>query len=87
MLGSRASLHSLLMVQIMTPLERRRKMIQVSIAECDRFITKEEARAADLRPDSVAFLLDRYKAHRLKLVTMLDDNSNPVADATKKDSK
>lgn len=48
----------------------RRKIVQ-SIQECDRFINKEERRAADLRPASAQKMLDYYKAHKAKLQGML----------------
>jgi hypothetical protein len=68
---------------VLTP-EQVRK-IQASIVECNRFIAKEYGRAADLRPASVAFLLHRYKVHRLELTAMLEQQTlNPVVDATRK---
>ncbi len=48
----------------------RRKIIQ-SIEECDRFISREERRASDLRPASAAKMLAYYKAHKVKLEGMV----------------
>ena len=45
--------------------------IRSAIADCDRFINKESARIPELRPASVASLLDWYIAHRAKLAAML----------------
>jgi hypothetical protein len=42
-----------------------------AIAECDRFISKEEPRSSDLRPASVQKTLDHYKAHRLNLIAAI----------------
>jgi len=58
----------------LTP-DRRRRILS-SIEECDRFISKEEGRAADLRPAPVAKLLDGYKRHRVNLLAMLDTGGN-----------
>jgi adenosine deaminase len=49
------------------------KIIQ-SIQECDRYIEKEDVRDADLRPPEIQKRLEFYKAHRAKLVTMMDSN-------------
>jgi hypothetical protein len=46
--------------------------INQAIADCDRFIAKEQAQAADLRPADVAKMLDFYIAHRAKLIKMLE---------------
>jgi hypothetical protein len=48
------------------------RRVRDAIAECDRFIAKEEPRRADLRPANVQKILDHYKAHRVKLVQMLE---------------
>lgn len=48
------------------------RRIVEAIAECDRYIAKEEPRDASLRPADVAKRLEFYKAHRAKLVTMLE---------------
>jgi len=53
----------------MTP-ERTRR-VNEAIAECDRYIAKEEPRNPALRPADVAARLEFYKAHRAKLVAML----------------
>ena len=45
--------------------------IEQSIAECDRYIAKEEPRASDLRPPEIAKLLAFYKEHRANLVKMI----------------
>lgn len=42
-----------------------------AIAECDRYIALEGARAADLRPANVQATLDSYIAHRAKLAQQL----------------
>lgn len=41
--------------------------IKSAIVEYDRFIIKEEARGADLRPAKVQELLDKYKAKKVEL--------------------
>lgn len=53
----------------MTTTETRR--ILQAIAECNRFIEKEEKRSADLRPADVQQHLDFCKAHKEKLIQML----------------
>lgn len=50
--------------------QTRRKIIE-AIQECDRFIAKEEPRAADLRPTQVAQMLEHARQHRIKLIGML----------------
>lgn len=45
--------------------------IRSAIADCNRYIAKESARDADLRPAETAKLLDWYIAHRAKLLAML----------------
>lgn len=47
------------------------KRIAKAIAECDRYIQKEEKRAADIRPESAEKMLAFYKAHKAKLQGML----------------
>jgi len=59
-------------VKTLTPQERR--SIDAAIIECDRFIAKESARRADLRPSNIAILLADYIQHREKLTTMLNNN-------------
>lgn len=49
-----------------------RNRILQALTETNRFIDREEARGADLRPDSVTALLASYKAHRARLLQMLD---------------
>jgi hypothetical protein len=45
--------------------------IRGAIADCNRYIAKEGARSADLRPAETTKLLDWYIAHRAKLLAML----------------
>lgn len=47
------------------------RKIREAIGDCNRYIAKEEPRAADLRPADVAKRLEWYKAHRAKLLGML----------------
>lgn len=54
----------------MTTTYRARKILE-AIADCDRFIAKEEPRNPDLRPADVQQHLDYCKAHRIKLQAML----------------
>lgn len=51
--------------------EYQRKQTLSAIQDCDRFIEKEEARNAALRPLDVAELLDWYKRHRQSLINLL----------------
>lgn len=51
---------------------QQKTSIQAAIADCNRYIAKEGARSADLRPAQVAKLLDWYIAHRAKLLAMLE---------------
>lgn len=44
--------------------------IRQAIEDCDRYIAKESARSADLRPAHIQKLLDFYIAHREKLIAM-----------------
>jgi|GEM_PF-3617654 len=53
-------------------MDYRTKQIQNAIADCDRYIAKEGARAADLRPASAQQHLDYCVAHRAKLAAMLE---------------
>lgn len=46
--------------------------IRSAIADCNRFIDRESARRADLRPADVAELLAWYIGHRAKLAAMLE---------------
>ena len=50
----------------------QRERIQQCIAECDRFIAKERARADDLRPRPVQEMLEFQIEHRIKLQAMLN---------------
>ena len=50
--------------------EQTRKILE-AIADCDRFIAKEEPRRADLRPADIAKHLEFCKQHKAKLVGML----------------
>lgn len=51
---------------------RARKIIE-AIAECNRFIDKEEPRNPSLRPADVQQHLEFCKAHRVKLAGMLEE--------------
>ncbi|WP_341667376.1 hypothetical protein [Alcaligenes sp. SDU_A2] len=51
--------------------EPMRKRILSAIADCDRYIAKEGARAADLRPAEIQRRLAYYISHRDKLAGML----------------
>lgn len=51
--------------------ESTRNKILRAINECDRYITKESARADDLRPLEIQERLAYYRAHRQKLIGML----------------
>ena len=57
----------------MTP-EQERKII-LAIADCDKFIAKEEPRRSDLRPADVAKTLAFYKSHKVFLQGLLKDTS------------
>lgn len=46
--------------------EQTRRILE-AIAECDRFIAKEEPRRADLRPADMAKHLEFCKQHKAKL--------------------
>ncbi len=50
--------------------EQTRRVLE-AIAECDRYIAKEEPRRADLRPADVAKHLEFCKTHKAKLIGML----------------
>lgn len=45
--------------------------INAAIADCDRYIDREEKRAADLRPAEVQKRLEWMKQHKAKLEGML----------------
>jgi hypothetical protein len=47
--------------------------IKQAMVETQRYIDLEGPRAADLRPVAVAELLEKYKAHMIKLQKMFDD--------------
>lgn len=51
------------------------RRIREAIADCDRFIAKEESRRADLRPADVQQHLDFCKSHKIKLMNMLNDGA------------
>jgi hypothetical protein len=51
--------------------ETSRKILE-AIRECDRFIAIESPRSADLRPADVAKTLEFYRAHKAKLLSMLE---------------
>ena len=53
--------------------EQRRKIIE-AIADCNRFIEREEKRDASLRPTNVSATLSRYKAHITRMVRSLEEN-------------
>ena len=55
---------------LMLSSEQRARVLE-AIAECDRYIAKESARADDLRPAEATALLIWYRAHRLKLEGLL----------------
>ena len=55
----------------MTLTAQQRRSITEAIAQCDRFIAKEEPRNPDLRPADIQQHLDYCKAHRIKLLGML----------------
>lgn len=44
-----------------------------AIADCERFINKEDGRDASLRPAAVQKTLDHYKAHRLNLIAAISE--------------
>lgn len=54
----------------MTTDTHNRRILQ-AIAECDRYIAKEQPRRDDLRPQEIKDLLAFYISHRAKLETML----------------
>lgn len=58
-----------MIIELKTAEAQRR--IHQAIADCDRFIAKEEGRAADIRPASVQQHLDFCIAHRVKLQNAL----------------
>ena len=47
--------------------EAAKRRVMDGIADCDRFIAKEEGRSADLRPANVQQHLDFCIAHKAKL--------------------
>jgi hypothetical protein len=57
----------------MTLTSQQRSSIIDAIAQCDRFIAKEEPRIASLRPAAMQQHLDYCKAHRVKLLAMLEE--------------
>ena len=57
---------------------RSRKIIE-AIAECDRFIAKEEPRNPSLRPAEVQKHLDFCKTHRERLIAMLSEEAARAA--------
>jgi hypothetical protein len=59
----------------MTPL--RKSQITSAIADCNRFIAKEEPRTAHLRPADMQHHLEFCYAHRIKLLAMLDEEFIP----------
>lgn len=50
--------------------ETTRRVLE-AIAECDRYIAKEERHSADLRPVDVAKTLAHAKSHKAKLENSL----------------
>jgi hypothetical protein len=50
----------------------QKRRITQAIDECSRFIDREEARNAALRPADTQSLLDFYYSHRIKLLGMLE---------------
>lgn len=57
----------------MTPEYVRR--VKEAIAECDRYISLESPRSADLRPPEIAKRLEFYINHRAKLVTLIGEKT------------
>lgn len=70
-----------------TPVEIQRAVLELegvtyprhniisAIADCDRFIEREEKRDPSLRPADGQKVLDQYKAHRIKLQNMLVEST------------
>lgn len=54
--------------------EQARRVLQ-SIAECDRFIAKEEPRNPALRPADMVQHLEFCKQHKQRLIAMLAEAS------------
>lgn len=59
------------MIIELTTKESQRRVLQ-AIADCERFIAKEEPRAADIRPASVQQHLDFCHKHMAKLQNALE---------------
>jgi hypothetical protein len=55
----------------MKPTREQSRRILDAIADCERFIAKEDHRRADLRPASIQQHLDFCKSHKVKLQLML----------------
>lgn len=51
--------------------DQTRRILE-AIAECEKFIAKEEARRADIRPADVQQHLEFCIAHRVKLAAMIE---------------
>jgi hypothetical protein len=49
-----------------------RNKITEAIADCNRYISLESSRSADLRPADIQKLLEWYIAHRANLLSMLE---------------
>ena len=49
----------------------QRKRVEIEIVKCDAFISKEELRNANLRPQDMIDLLAFHKSHKLKLEGMI----------------
>ena len=54
------------------PIEQLKYRVEQALAETQRYIDKESARADDLRPANIQVLLERYIAHKVKLTGMLE---------------
>ncbi len=54
------------------------KQVLNGIAQCDRYIEKQERLSADLRPAATQKLLDYYKRHKQKLINALSGDIDPA---------
>ena len=65
----------------------RYQRILDAIADCDRFIEREERRDPSLRPADIQATLDFYRGHRAKLMGMALEaarHPSPIASGTRK---
>jgi F0F1-type ATP synthase membrane subunit b/b' len=51
----------------------KKQQIEKALKETRAYIAKESARADDLRPAEIQELLEKYKAHEIKLIGMLNN--------------